>query len=137
MASVRPMASVRTVDLSGIPNQDCREQLIGSLDASFRETGVVLLRMNMIQRATKDRALDAARAFFRLPAEEKLHVAAPQGAGNACLRGFVPYGSHLQRSADLAQENANAPGADAKRAPNRKERIAFIFRQGNTMCRLT
>ena len=68
-------------------------------------------------------ALDAARAFFRLPQEEKLAVQAPQGAGNACLRGFVPYGSLLQRSADV--DGSSAPIAHSSsqpaRMPDRKE----------------
>jgi len=62
-------------------------------------------------------ALDAARAFFALPLEEKMRVQAPTGAGNACLRGYVPYGSQLQRSADVDGKPSSAAG----RTPDRKE----------------
>jgi isopenicillin N synthase-like dioxygenase len=67
-------------------------------------------------------ALDAARAFFRLPYGEKMAVEAPRDAGNACLRGFVPYGSSLQRSTDLHATLAPAgAGAQKARTPDRKE----------------
>lgn len=112
---------MQTIDLSTL--QQDRTAILAHLDTSLSETGVVFVRMTELQRAAKDRALDAALAFFSLPSEEKLQVQAPQGAGNACLRGFVPYGSHLQRSADLdptpAKETASANVP--QRAPDRKE----------------
>jgi isopenicillin N synthase-like dioxygenase len=86
-------AKVKTIDLAV---QD-RQTVVAALDASLGEAGVVFVRMTAAQQAAKTRALNAAKAFFALPQVEKLAVQAPQGAGNACLRGFVPYGSQLQR----------------------------------------
>ena len=111
-------APVQAVDL----DQPDRRSLLDALDASLRENGVVLVRMTAVQRRVKDRALDAARAFFGLPREEKMAVQAPQGAGNACLRGYVPYGSSLQRSTDV--DSASVPaatGGPQARTPDRKE----------------
>ena len=70
---VMAKAPVQAVDL----DQPDRRSLLDALDASLRENGVVLVRMTAVQRRVKDRALDAARAFFGLPREEKMAVQAP------------------------------------------------------------
>jgi len=70
-----------------------------SLGQSFRETGFAVIRDHPIEQHIIDRAVDASKVFFALPAEvkEKYHDA--QGGRQ---RGYTPFGTENAKGAKAA-----------------------------------
>ncbi|HVV98271.1 MAG TPA: 2-oxoglutarate and iron-dependent oxygenase domain-containing protein, partial [Rhodanobacteraceae bacterium] len=82
MTSRIPTLDIRRYDTD-------RDAFVAELGASYREWGFAGIRGHGIAQSLIDRAYDAFRRFFALPAEIKMkyHLA---GAGGA--RGYTPFG---------------------------------------------
>ncbi|HVT33849.1 MAG TPA: 2-oxoglutarate and iron-dependent oxygenase domain-containing protein [Rhodanobacteraceae bacterium] len=82
MASRIPTLDIRRYDTD-------REAFVAELGAAYREWGFAGIRGHGIAQSVMDRAYDAFRRFFALPAEvkRKYHLAGTGGA-----RGYTPFG---------------------------------------------
>ena len=76
--------------------RDDPERFVAALGASFERHGFSVIRDHGLDERGIATALDAARAFFALPASEKARYVVPGGAGQ---RGYTPFGVETAKGA--------------------------------------
>src|SRR5689334_4664806 len=91
MSGTTAFTSVPIVDISGLRSQDRaeRERVAAEIGRAARDVGFLYISGTGIDESLFDRLLEATKAFFALPVEEKMRTYIGL---SRCHRGYVPVG---------------------------------------------
>lgn len=91
MSGTTAFTSVPIVDISGLRSQDRaeRERVAAEIGRAARDVGFLYISGTGIDETLFDRLLEATKAFFALPVEEKMRTYIGL---SRCHRGYVPVG---------------------------------------------
>lgn len=91
MSTATPFTSVPIVDISGLRSSDLaeRQRVAAEIGQAASEVGFLYISGSGIDESLFDRMLEATKAFFALPVEEKMRSYI---GSSRCHRGYVPVG---------------------------------------------
>lgn len=91
MSTATPFTSVPIVDISGLRSSDLEERrrVATEIGSAASEVGFLYISGSGIDESLFDRMLEATKAFFALPVEEKMRSYI---GSSRCHRGYVPVG---------------------------------------------
>lgn len=91
MSGTTAFTSVPIVDISGLrsPDRSERERVAAEIGRAARDVGFLYISGTGIDESLFDRMLEATKAFFALPVEEKMRTYIGL---SRCHRGYVPVG---------------------------------------------